>query len=269
MREARKKFFTLTDSYKPYLNTYPYFGFKLYYTRGAGLIERIRFGSTNRVYEPELVQALSKELSSTENPILLDIGTNIGLISIALLAKCPKLKIYGFEPSPVAYKSLSATIFANHLEGRIELLDAVVGDKIQPVTFSLHEEKDSSGDGIIDTGRAERPAESVITKGMITLDSWWQGHGQPAVTVIKIDIEGAELLALRGAETLLQEQKPIIYLEISKENLKVYPHTEKDILEFLESNGYSLFTHNGDHCTRENISSTVLETDAYMAKPKK
>ncbi len=268
MRKSRKELYRIVDARKPYLNAYKYFGYKLYYTRGSGLIERIRFGSTNRVYEPELLHALVKEISSEENPILFDIGTNIGLISTALLASCPKLKIYGFEPSPIAYKSLSTTIFANRLEDRIELFDAVLGDKNQPVSFSLHEEKDCSGDGLIDTGRAERPAEKTITKQMTTLDSWWQDNGRPAVTVIKIDIEGAELLAFRGAENVLREQKPVIYLEIAKENLRVYPYNENDVFAFLDSHGYSVFTHDGKPCTEKNISEMVKETDTFMARPR-
>lgn len=267
-RNARSSAYRMSDSFKPYLTSRDYAGYRLFYTRGAGLVERIRFGNINRVYEHDLVDPIVKELSKHDSPVFLDIGTNIGLISLAVLNALPKVRIFGFEPGPTAYKSFATTIFANQLENKITLLNEALDKVPGEITFYAHNGKDSSGDGMIDTKRADSPS-SAITVRSNTLDIWSRENNVPKINVIKIDIEGAELFALQGSAEFINEHKPVIFLEISTENLKVYPYTEKEVFGFFESNNYELFDLKGKKCTLENISTMVLENDTFIAKPKK
>lgn len=267
-RNTRSFTYHMSDSFKPYLTNRNYVGYKLFYTRGAGLVERIRFGNLNKVYEYDLVNSLSKELSKHESPIFLDIGTNIGLISLSVLHNVPKVKIFGFEPGPVAYKSFATTIFANQIENKITLLNEALDKEPGHITFYTHNDKDSSGDGMIDTKRAES-SSVVITVKSNTLDQWSRENNISKVHVVKIDIEGAELYALQGSIEFLKEHKPIIFLEISIENLRVYPYKEKEVFDFLESNNYDLFDLSGVKCTSGNISKIVIRNDTFIAKPKK
>jgi FkbM family methyltransferase len=231
-------------------------------------MRRIRFGNPNRMYEPDLVESLIKELSMRESPVFLDIGTNIGLISLAVLRNIPGVKIFGFEPGRTPYASFATTIFANQIGDKIKLYNEALDKEAGTVTFYMHHDKDSSGDGMMDTQRAESPA-TPITVQSTTLDAWSKEENIPKVHVMKIDIEGAELYALQGSVGFLKEHQPIIFLEISVENLKVYPHKEKEVFDFFESNNYDLFVLNGKKCTAENISDMVRENDTYVAKPKK
>lgn len=266
-RKTRGVLYHMSDNFKPYLANRSYSGYKLFYTRGAGLIERIRFGNLNRVYEYDLVDSLSKELLKHESSVFLDIGTNIGLISLAVLQKVPKVKIFGFEPGPIAYKSFATTIFANQLENQVTLLNEALNKEPGEITFYTHNDKDSSGDGMIDTLRAESKSTSITVKSN-TLDKWSKENKVSKIHVVKIDIEGAELYALQGSIEFLKEHKPTIFLEISTENLKVYPYKEKEVFVFFESNNYDLFDMNGKKSTIENISIMVTENDTFIAKPK-
>lgn len=266
-RNIRSFLYHLFDRFTPYLTNRTYCGFILYYTRGSGLVERIRFGNLNRVYEHDLIDALTTELSKHNSPVFLDIGTNIGLISLAIKKNIPAVSIFGFEPGPTAYKSFATSIFANQLDTDIHLYNEALHKETGNITFYTHNDTDCSGDGMIDTQRANSKATSIQVKAN-TLDAWFTENNIPKVHVVKIDIEGAELYALQGASKFLEEYKPIIYLEISVENLKVYPYTEKEILDFFITHNYSLFDmHSNKQCTLENISTVVLEHDTFIAKP--
>ena len=270
MKNAARAFrsfaFQYLDAHKPFLNKMRYCGYVVYYTRGAGLIERIRLGSTNRSYEPELIQKISTEIKKSSHPVLLDIGTNIGLISLALLQKHSDITIYGFEPSPIPFKTFSTTIFANQLERSITLFPHVLNNKSGVVNFATHGGRNSSGDGMFDTMRTDNPAEYIRIPA-IALDEWWREQKNPTVTHIKIDVEGAELLVLEGGVSLLNECRPTIFLEISKINLKVYPHGASDILSFFSSINYILENMNGVIITKNTLELALHDGDTFIAHP--
>lgn len=266
LRTIRCNLYSFLDKHKSYLSKIRYCNYDLYYTRGSGLINRIRFGNPNRIYEPELIDKIYKELINIENPKLLDIGTNIGLISINLLSKLPNLTIYGFEPTTVAYKSLSVTIFANQLEKILILSNKAVDSTSGEITFYQHSEEDSSGDGFIDTKRSNSSSKEVIVE-TIALDEWWVENNKPKIDVIKIDIEGGELRAFRGANKLIDEIRPIIFMEISEENLRVYPYNAIDILEFFNNKKYEIISDTNTICNKENFKSILEKCDTFIVKP--
>lgn len=266
LRNLRSKLFAFTDSSKPYLNNIKYCNFRLFYTRSEGLIERIRFGSPDRIYERSLCEKLYNELKKFDKPVFFDIGANIGLISIYLLNKISEVKVYAFEPGSRQAKLLGITIFANQLEQRMSLCTDAVGSENGVKTFFEHTgDSESSGDGFLDTKRGGETRE--VNKNVVTLDGWWAKNGFPLVNVIKIDIEGAELEALKGAKEIISKCSPVIYLEISELNLKVYPYTYQDVYKFFQANNYELCTIDGISVTDENFDSLISKEDTYIARP--
>lgn len=263
-RNIRTISYSYFDNYKDYLSNIRYLGFIVYYTKGAGLINRIRFGNTNSVYEFDLVNSICTKLKNKANPIFLDIGANIGLISLAVIKEVPDVKVFSFEPGYVAYKSFDTTIFANKLEAKLKLSNLALSDSTGSIDFFSHEDSDTSGDGFIDTGRAKSLAKKITVK-TDTLDNWLENQKLNKIDLIKIDVEGAELLVLKGASISLKKYKPIIFLEISKENLKVYPYNEADILNYLESIDYSLYDLKNIKCSEGNISDMIKNGDTFMA----
>jgi FkbM family methyltransferase len=267
-RSIRKKLYNLSDTAKPYLISRTYCGFRLYYTNGAGLVNRIRIGNTDSIYEKSLVEAITKELGGISIPVFLDIGTNIGLISLSLIKAVPNIQIIGFEPSPIPYKSFFTTIFANKLDRQIQLYNKALSDTSGMVNFSVHSDRDSSGDGLFDTGRAETIGQYISIEST-TLDELWKNVPIPNASVIKIDTEGSELKVIRGAAKYIKQNRPTIFLEISKENLAVYPYDEKDLVIFFAQNDYQLFDLHGTLISTKTISHAVLNQDTFIARPKK
>ena len=107
-RQTRSFLYHAIDRCSPYFLSRSYLGIKLYYINGTGIVERIRFGSPEKVYELNLCKELVSELEKTPNPIFFDIGANIGLISM-YVATHSKAKIYSFEPGATALRRFAST----------------------------------------------------------------------------------------------------------------------------------------------------------------
>jgi FkbM family methyltransferase len=209
-------------------------------------------GVTNTsLYEEKLVNYLVTELNKQDHSIFLDVGANIGLISLPLLNMVPQLKVYGFEPNPRTYSWLKQTINYNKLSPRFELSQVALGNTNNTKEFCVHSAKYTPGDGFVDTKRSGDT--SRITVPTQTLDNWWNKNNLPAVTAVKIDTEGAELMVLNGGINLIKKVKPLLCLEVSPVNLAAYHEKPDDVFEWLKKNDYSY---------------SQLDEENFIAKPK-
>lgn len=256
--------FYLSQSFGTMDRKIKYKGFNVHYSRGTSLISWIHTGNT---YEPELTWKILETLKKKERPVMLDIGANIGLISLNVLAALPHVHIFAFEPGPHQFSYFKKTILDNGLRDRISLENAALSFESGKADFSVHESAHASGDGFFDTGRAGRAKKIEVQ--VKTLDEWWHAAGQPAVDVVKMDTEGAEYWVLQGARSFLGACKPIIFLEISEENLQMYPYDAMMIMDFFTENGYALKTLADMPVMAGQLSETLKSTQDFMAAPRK
>lgn len=149
-----------------------------------------------------------------------DIGANIGLLSLPVLANMPDVHVLSAEPSKSSLPFLKRTWEASAWKDRWHLEHRAINDTPGEVTFSVAEPGMGAFEGMRDTSRAGAAREVKVPA--TTLDEVWQGHGRPRVSAIKIDIEGAETLALRGAAALLESERPCLILEWNRMNLAAY-----------------------------------------------
>jgi FkbM family methyltransferase len=239
-----------------------YCGFDLFYLPGDLLVKKIR---NNKIFEQKMCDKIEKELHSSNSNTFMDIGSNIGLISLYVSSKIKNISIYAFEPGPNQSKMFEKTILKNNLNS-ISLYKIALGNEDKSVTFVSHYSPDSSGDGLVDTGRAGQPIP--VSVPMMRLDTWWKKNNEPQIDVMKIDTEGSELLILQGAMVMIQSTKPIIYIEIEPKNIKVYPYTRDDLFLWFQYNNYSLYTLDNELCTHTNFASFIGKYDTYIARPK-
>lgn len=244
----------------PKIQSTKYFDFDLFFNRGNSIIKRLR---SEIIFEEELCKKLVENLKHDEKPIFLDVGANLGLISLYVVQHIPQVTIHAFEPGPKQSELLEKTIYENNLSSRIFLNKVALSDKTGKCTFYSHPNRDQAKDGLYDTKRGEKTvAIEVETK---KLDVWWEESGRLHVDVIKMDTEGAELMILNGAEELLKHQKPVIFLEIEPSNLKVYPYNEVDIVQFLIKHGYTVSTLSGTKVYPDTIQNLTKNDDTFIA----
>lgn len=256
MRNAlRGLFFDVKEHYgsviqkKSSLRVINYNGYSLYYSCGTSIVCRfVRTGA----YEPETVEALVSAVArDSRTPLFLDIGANIGMISVALLQRVPKLRIFAFEPGVHQHGLFERTIKENNLDSQIKLSALALSSETGTAEFSVHSTEHASGDGFKDTGRAGT-SETVIVNTE-RLDNWWHDNGCPDVTLMKIDVEGAECLVFDGAEEMLRHCKPSILFELHSKNLAAYNYSVDAVLDRVKSYGYVV----------ANLDGTLLTSEQY------
>jgi FkbM family methyltransferase len=251
------------DRLRPFERTFSYRGFKVRYSRGTSIVERVK---EEGAFEGEKTDTMIRELRDTIDPVVMDVGANIGLVSLDMLAAVPGARIFAFEPGPHQCQLFRTTIRENGLEQRIELSEVALGDREGSATFAVHATEHASGDGFFDTGRAG--ATRTIEVGVRTVDGWWIDAGRPAVRLLKIDTEGAELMVLRGGEGMIAHCRPLLFLEINAVNLRPYPYDASDILDWLQSHGYVLHTLDGEAVGNGDLERRLQETEDFVARPR-
>lgn len=240
-----------------------YCGYDLYYSEGTSIVDRYILTGQ---YEEKTIQALFDSLQSTHTGAFLDVGANVGLISLAVAEKFPQVKVYAFEPGPHQFKLIEKTIHQNQLNDHIFLFDVALSDANGEAFFHIHQTIDASGDGFLDTGRAGKTRKiRVVTQ---TLDDWWVKNGKPSIGVIKCDTEGAELMVLKGGTDLITTCKPHILLEIFHTNLLKYPYGPENIFNWLQDKNYSLFNSDKKLVSLNELEELCKHESEFLALPK-
>jgi FkbM family methyltransferase len=169
----------------------------------------------NKVHE-ESTTALFRKIVK-EGDVVVDLGANIGYFTL-LAARLvgTKGKVYSFEPEPRNFQYLTRNIQLNGYDNVVALQKAVA-DK--PGTVRLFICPYDTGHHTIqkyDGIHAYRPdfvdeKKEFVEVEQVRLDDFLRGR-TTKINVIKMDVEGAEMLALSGMEKLIRENKNLTML---------------------------------------------------------
>ncbi len=151
--------------------------------------------------------------------VCLDVGANIGMVTIPLSMLAPKGHVYAFEGSPETTLALQETVKANGLSN-VSVFNTVVGKDREQVKFFDTPEVRSSGHYIPLSLEREvtslwQDSLKVLTCETNSIDHLVDELGMERVDFIKLDVEGAELDVLAGARETLRRFKPIVMMEFN------------------------------------------------------
>ena len=165
-------------------------------------------------YEPELQNAARKFVQP--GMVIYDVGANIGYISL-MLARLSGVSghIFSFEALPNNVQRLQNNIALNQMESIIRVIPKAVVDASRPVNFLAHSSS-SMGKARGSAGRKEHYEDEIKIAGL-ALDDFVFSEGNPAPALIKMDIEGGEILAVKGMLRLLKEKHPLLFVELHGE----------------------------------------------------
>ena len=151
------------------------------------------------------VVALAQPGSTT-----IDVGANVGMYTVALATRIGSTgKVLAFEPVPRTSRRLRANIELNGLEN-VEVFEAAAGECPGVADLQLANDSAYASMAGVKQGRAIGQHLSVR---VTSLDEVWNGRQRPGVSFCKIDVEGAELSVLAGAEEMLATCRPALLLE--------------------------------------------------------
>jgi FkbM family methyltransferase len=172
-------------------------------------------------FEKDKVAAFLKDLR--RDSVVYDIGANTGIYTLLAATRATGGHVYSFEPLPRNLEILRRHISLNKLLN-CTVIEAAVDSSSGTAQFA---EGSTPEMGALSPGGGLR-VETV------TLDHLRDSGTLAAPDLIKMDVEGNELEALRGAMRVLRTSRPILYAATHSSSL------EADCGEFLRELGYSV-----------------------------
>jgi len=153
--------------------------------------------------------------------VVYDIGANIGLYSRFLIQKFLASKVYAFEPMSETRPRLIRNLQLGGCADQVVVLPFAVADEDAAGLFQVDNVSSHSGTlnavthGEACESRRQYNLPPILEPvQVVRLDTLIQKEGLMLPDVMKIDIEGAEAMALRGARKLLCERKPHLVIEL-------------------------------------------------------
>ena len=188
-------------------------------------------------FERSTLRAYSRIVKSGDT--ILDIGANIGAHTLHLGKMAgPAGQVFAFEPTDFAYNKLLENISLN----------PGIADRIHPVQAMLAEEDSGELPEIYSSWPLEKATDLhaqhlgrlKTTNGArrMTLDSFLISRGVEKVNLIKMDIDGYETTALRGAGETLAKHRPPIVMELAPYVLDETGTSIEELVDILAGAGY-------------------------------
>ncbi len=159
---------------------------------------------------------LSKALIDWCKPgmVAYDLGANIGYISLIMsMTVGPRGQVFAFEALPENLDRLRQNIAINNLGDRVTIIPKAVSDRDEELNF-LVGPSGGTGKTAGSAGRNDLVYSEQIKVPGITLDTFVFEEGHPEPDLIKLDIEGGEVLALPKMQGSLSKSKPIVLMEL-------------------------------------------------------
>lgn len=192
-------------------------------------------------FDTEIYDAVAQALPA-RGGIVWDVGAHIGFhtLGFSVLAG-PTGRVVGFEPNPANRERLQQNLEKNpDLASRVDILDCGLSDQDGDSLFAISRDVDSGASSMsfldrtvasIDPHTAaswNRVVGRVRTADALIRD------GMPKPNVVKIDVEGAELLVLRGASETVSSARPTLIVETHSARLVF------EVYEWFESRKYHI-----------------------------
>ncbi len=217
-------------------------------------------------YEKELGDLLKKMLRA--NDVFIDIGANIGYFSLLSANISPSVKVISFEPVKALFEKLNENISINDNKN-ILTINAAIGEVNEQRELFL---SDTDNLGMSSFQQPENYSGRKEKVQVMVFDDWFKTSGLTKIDLIKLDIEGSELAALKGMSAVLEKQKPSLIVEINPETLSLFSLTPLDIYNYLNQFNFDRFliSENGrlEHLNSNEINQTVNVLFIHMDKKK-
>lgn len=205
-------------------------------------------------------------LEFEDGDVALDIGANIGWFSLIIdrIAAGKQVDIFGFEPDPTNFHLFQQNISANGA-ANVRAQQCAVADVAGILQLHLYGSKNLGRHSLLDIhGGDTVDVETVI------LDDFWESQGlsERVPRFIKIDVEGFELMALRGAPKILA-RCPLVMMEYSPGFMKSASIDPAELLDLMYA--HSLQPHRLEDgklagVTRDELVASERHVDLFWLK---
>jgi FkbM family methyltransferase len=189
-------------------------------------------GNTSTIEAYNCYNAI-KDLSE---PVVFDIGANIGTFTTWMAKAFPKGKIHSFEPQRAVFQMLSGNAAINNLYN-VYTYNMGLGKENTMVEFeepNYFEKNDFGTFSLVQDIITEKTNNKIAVQ-INTLDWFVECYKIPKVHLLKVDVEGMDLDVLIGGSMTIKKHLPIIFIEHCDNRKTILD----DIKEFLNQYEYN------------------------------
>jgi FkbM family methyltransferase len=216
-------------------------------------------------YEAHVTRVFCDALTRvTPEEAVLDIGANIGFYSVIAAgarSSCVSGAVHAFEPNPRIFAELERNLALNHFTNAHAHCQAV-GDNVSETTLYVQENAITYSS----LRRTQDFLTQAIRVPVTTLDAYAR-EKKLKLGLIKLDVEGAELLALRGARQVLERDRPTVLYEEFPRGYQQFGYTTAHARAFLRDLDYQLFAIREPPRSRNVLQPLAVsdgDADAYQ-----
>jgi FkbM family methyltransferase len=190
-------------------------------------------------YEPFCTQVVSRHI--LPGSVCFDVGANIGWYTTLFQSLCGSQgEVHSFEPVPSTFEELRCNVGLNPTRANVHLNQFGLGDEIRDIEIYLFPDDPSGHASLSAAGNIN--AKAIKTK-ISTLNTYLTERRISRVDFVKVDIEGAELMFLKGATRLFEQKTPpVILMEMSPETSDRFGYQPNDLIQFISGHAtYDFF----------------------------
>ena len=175
-------------------------------------------------YQADLALVLQRLLRP--DAVVVDGGAHVGVLSVLMASLAPEGHVYAFEPAPASFAHLVDNLAANGITNATPEALALY-DREARIALDFNEAY-PAGSHVGQGGSATVPT--------VRLDTWSKHRGLDRLDLLKLDVEGVELLALDGAAETVRRLRPVVVVECNAVALRRFGgRSWRDLLARMRS----------------------------------
>lgn len=216
-------------------------------------------------YEPAVTSVISSVVKTGD--VCLDVGANFGWFTILLHRLCggenqsltKTGKVHAFEPMPAVYNTLQENWKLAGEPENVFLNNLALGDDHKAVDFYRFTNLPDGFSSL--SAEMDKENVEVYSVQMTALNSYLTDKKVGDVNFIKLDVEGAELMFLKGATQLFSQKiPPIIMAEMALDTTKNFGYLPDDLIKFIQRHAdYDFYALVEDDCSLHPIEGFAPE----------
>lgn len=225
----------------------------------------VAFKRASRVYLPEDdAYRIAVERCGQQNPLIIDGGAHRGGSVSAFSLFAPQAEFHCFEPDPILTNELRTTF-----RGRtnVNIVESALGRSSGQASFNINASRPTNSllpaaEGIQADLQALCQVVDQVEVQVVSIDEYCETRSIARVDILKLDLQGYDYEALRGAERTLETvsvvQVEVLFTEIYR-GCKLFP----DVLALMLQHGFYLYTLCGIHYGKND---ELLWSDAIFVR---